>query len=101
MGTLLDQREVYLSVITEMEMLGYPGITDSEIKQIKQFIVDCQVFDISPTIKERTIELRRKHNLKLPDAIIAATAMEHNLPLISADGIFARIEDINFVHYSM
>ena len=62
LGTLLDQREVYLSVITEMEMLGYPGITDSEIKQIKQFIVDCQVFDISPTIKERTIELRRKYN---------------------------------------
>lgn len=101
LANLLDEREVFLSIITEMEMLGYPGISEAEIKQVKAFIVDCQVLDLTPAVKERAIELRRKYNLKLPDAIIAATAVEFNLPLISADNIFSRVAEMNFIHYTL
>ncbi len=101
LATLLDQREVFLSVITEMEMLGYPGISEQEIEQIKGFLQDCQVIDLSPAIKEKAIELRRTYGLKLPDAIIAATAVDLNLPLISADGIFSRITELDFVYYTL
>lgn len=41
MATLLDQREVFVSVISEMEMLGYPGISLSETYRIKDFLKDC------------------------------------------------------------
>ena len=100
LATLLDNREISLSVISEMEMLGYPGISEADIQKIKAFIADCQVYDLNAPIKERAIELRRTYNLKLPDAIIASTALELNLPLVSADGIFGRVTELNFVHYS-
>lgn len=100
--TLLDQREIFLSIITEMELLAYPNITEAEVAKIKAFIADCQVIEIGQDIKEKAIELRRQYNLKLPDAIIAATAIQHNLPLISADSVFLRLEEVmNFVHYTL
>ena len=101
LADLLDQREIYLSVITEMEMLGYPSISEAEKKCIKTFMLDCKVIDLNPAIKDRAIELRRQYNLKLPDAIIAATALDLYIPLVSADNIFTRISEINFVYYTL
>ncbi len=101
LADLLDQREIYLSVITEMEMLGYPSISEAEKKRIKTFMLDCKVIDLNPAIKEHAIELRRQYNLKLPDAIIAATALDLYIPLVSADNIFTRISEINFVYYTL
>ena len=40
---------------------------------------------ITPTIEERTIQFRRQHQTKLPDAIIAATAQTHGLELLTLD----------------
>ncbi|MBK7940107.1 MAG: type II toxin-antitoxin system VapC family toxin [Lewinellaceae bacterium] len=93
LANLLDQREIYISAITEMEMLGYPGITEAESERIRDFLNDCQLVEINAAVREKAIEIRRVHNLKLPDAIIAATAFHLNLPLVSADGDFSRIGD--------
>lgn len=101
LADLLDQREIYLSVITEMEMLGYPSISEVEKKRIKTFMLDCKVIDLNPAIKDLAIELRRQYNLKLPDAIIAATALDLYIPLVSADSVFTRISEINFVYYTL
>lgn len=101
LANLLDQREIYISAITEMEMLGYPGITEKESERIRDFLNDCQLVEINAAVREKAIEIRREHNLKLPDAIIAATAFHLNLPLVSADGDFSRIDDLNFVHYTL
>ena len=46
-----------------------------------------------------SIELRIKYNLKLPDAIIAATASYLNLPLISADRAFGKINEIQSIRF--
>lgn len=101
LANLLDQREIYISAITEMELLGYPGITEKESERIRDFLNDCQLVEINAAVREKAIEIRRVHNLKLPDAIIAATAFHLNLPLVSADGDFSRIGDLNFVHYTL
>lgn len=82
-------------------MLGYPGITEQEAERIHSFLNDCQLVEINAGVREKAIEIRRQHNLKLPDAIIAATALHLNLPLISADSIFSRIGELNFVHYAL
>ena len=50
-------------------------------------------------IKDISIDLRRNYKLKLPDAIIAATAIFLGIPLISADGHFDKIEDLVFIKY--
>lgn len=98
---ILDGKEVYISIITEMEMLGYPNITDVETAKIKAFISDCYLIDISNQVKERAISIRKQYNLKLPDAIIAASAFENQIPLISADTIFNRINELHFIEYSI
>ena len=99
LATALDQKEIYLSVISEMEVLAYPKISDAEIKDVKTFFSDCTIIELTAPIKERAILIRRTYNLKLPDAIIAASAIEANIPLISADSIFKRITELNFIQY--
>ena len=99
LATALDQKEIHLSVISEMEVLAYPKISDAEIKDVKTFFSDCTIIELTTPIKERAILIRRTYNLKLPDSIIAASAIEANIPLISADSIFKRISELNFIQY--
>lgn len=101
LSTLLEGKEIYISAITEMELLGYPNITQEEEHRIKFFLHDCTLVDINKDIKEKAIFIRKRYNLKLPDAIIAATSLQLEIALLSADGIFNRVEEINFVHYAV
>jgi predicted nucleic acid-binding protein len=97
--SLLDNKKIYLSVITELELLSYRGISEHESQIVRQFINDCIVVDINSGVKESCIAIRQKHQLKLPDAIIAATSLFLNMPLVSADKDFARLTDIEVVIY--
>ena len=54
----------------------------------------------SREIKKSAITIRKNYNLKVPDAIIAATAITKNFTLFSADDIFKRISQLNFVYVS-
>jgi len=82
---LLEGKEVYLSFITELELFGKKNLTASEKRKIHSFLGECIVVDINASIKTTVIKLREKYALKLPDAIVAATAIEYNLPLFTAD----------------
>jgi len=46
-----------------------------------------------------TISLRKVNNIKLPDAIIAATAMENNAVLVTADRRLLSLKDINTLEF--
>ena len=76
-------REVpIVSVISKIEVLGYP--MNKEIEEIfKSFFIDAHVLPITDEIIDRTIELSKIFKIKLPDALIAATALNNNLVLIS------------------
>lgn len=50
-------------------------------------------------IRDITIDLRRNYNLKLPDALVAATAIFLGIPLISADSHFEKVTELVFVKY--
>jgi len=63
------------------------------------FISDCIIIDINKEIKNRTTELRRIYRLKLPDAIIGATAAYLKQPLMTADRDFQKINAINIIFY--
>ena len=62
---------------------------------------NCIIVDLNQAIKSITIELKQKYKLKLPDAIIAATSIYMNLPLISADKDFDRISPLQFIRYEI
>lgn len=82
-------KKLGVSVISVMELLSFPEITDAEDKKIRAFLDRCEVLQITDDVKERTIQFRRKKKVKLPDAIIASSAMAQGKPLITADtGLF-------------
>ncbi len=57
------------------------------------FISNCFIIDYE--IKRQTIAIRKQTKTKLPDAIIAASAYVHKLPLLTADKGFTKIPDID------
>lgn len=95
----LEDKAFYLSSITELELLSFKGITETEETAIEFFLEECSIVDMNRGIKDISIDLRRNYKLKLPDAIIAATAIFLGIPLISADGHFDKIEDLVFIKY--
>lgn len=82
-GLLLDKAAV--SQITRMELLGYPKLTEQEDQAIREFIAACHVQLLSESIEAQAIELRRTGAFKLPDAIVAATAITGKLRLLTLD----------------
>lgn len=73
------------SSVTRMELLGFPDITQHEIKVISALLDRMTYTGINHSIEDQTITLKQQHRLKLPDAIIAATAIEHKIGLLTLD----------------
>ena len=84
-----------ISIITEIELLSYPAIKTDEIKTIQSFINEVTVVELKNPIKVETISLRKKYSLKVPDAIIAATALKLNAPLLTNDKKLLAISEID------
>lgn len=90
---ILEEKELYISFITQLEVLSYHGLSESEMKNVQDFINDCVIIEMSPYIKEYAVKFRRQWKLKLPDAIIAATSSFINAPLVTADKGFKKLEE--------
>ena len=71
-----------VSVITQIEVLGYNAPPEDE-QLLIDFIGDSEVLGISDLVVNQSIELRKQLKIKLPDAIIAATALVHGWKLVS------------------
>lgn len=96
----LDGQILCMSVITEMELLCKPNITTKERQLIRNFINDCFVIGLDDSIKERAIKIRLSANLKLPDAIVAASALKMSLPIITSDYQFHSVAALNVIAIS-
>ena len=95
----IRDKKIYISVISELELLAYNELTQQEIKLIQSFIRDIDIIDISLDIKALSIQLRRQTRLKLPDCIIAATSMVLQLPLITADKGMKQVLGLDLILY--
>jgi predicted nucleic acid-binding protein len=71
-----------VSVVTKIEVLGF-NASQQHYTTLCDFIDDATVWDLNDNVVEASIEIRKKHKTKLPDAIIAATALVYDLVLIS------------------
>ncbi|EEB74407.2 Hypothetical protein TAM4_1774 [Thermococcus sp. AM4] len=72
-----------ISIITKIEFLGWKGHTPEGFEKSKEFISFANIIPLTDEIADVAIELRRKVSIKLPDAVIAATALVHNLTLVT------------------
>lgn len=91
----LPSGQYFVSVITEIELLSYPSLSLDEETQIRDFLSKITVVGIESNIKELAIALRKQYRLRLPDAIIAATAQSFNATLFTNDVRLANLAGIN------
>jgi len=72
-----------VSVISKIELLGFPKLDTTSFETIKKFIKNAKIYHLNELIADKTINLRREYNIKLADAIIAATCLIYNFELIT------------------
>ena len=86
-----------ISFISEMELLGVFSISKVQKSNIQNIINECFVIDMNAEIKKYAIQIKQKYKIKLPDAIIAATAIQCNIPFITADADFKVVKELNLI----
>jgi len=98
---ILTGNEIYISFITELELLAFPGLEPREERKIQSLLKELKIIGINSEIKKRTIDIRSKYGLKIPDAIIAASAEYFKIPLVSGDKSFVKVESIDLIKYDI
>lgn len=93
-ASYLDGKQIWISVISELELFGKKGLTKTEKREIDFLIENCFVAELNTGIKSITKNLLQSASIKLPDAIIAATAIYLDLPLLTFDSDFARVPQL-------
>ncbi len=93
---LLDS-EWHYSFITEIELKGKFGISNLELRGINGMLSTCVKEPYSEEINKITIALKQEFKIKVPDAIIAATSIYKNIPLITFDKGFASIKSLDLI----
>lgn len=86
---------IALSIIAEMEYFSFSGLNDHDAGLYRVFKSRVKVFDVpadDEIFTRMVVMARQKYGLKLPDAIIAATARRNDLTLLTADDHFKKLK---------
>lgn len=91
--------ESNISFITEIELQAWKPLPNDDISVYVDFIDQSNIYGLSDSIIRNTIEIRRDFKLKVPDALIAATALTHGLTLIADnDKDFLKVKMIKYIN---
>lgn len=72
-----------IASVTRIEALGFAGISPEEESAILSFISASPAYALDDEVIEQAIKLRQQKKMKLGDVIIAATALEYDIPLVT------------------
>jgi predicted nucleic acid-binding protein len=96
--SLLQHQLPAISVITEIELLCWNSANEKDWEILQKFVRDSIIVELEQKIKITTIALRKTYRLKIPDAIIAATALVQNCLLLSHNTTdFKKIEGLQVI----
>ena len=85
--------------ITKIEVLGFPTIPANELLLLSSLFEESKTLDLSTPVVTQAIKLRQAKKMTLGDAIIAATAIEYNLELWTANtDDFKHIENLRVIN---
>lgn len=91
----LPKSPFFVSVISEIELLSYHLLDKSAQSKIEGFLSEITIIGLSESVKKLAILLRRDHQLKLSDAIVAATAPSLGATLVTNDAKLLRIPNLS------
>ena len=91
----LPEGRYNVSIITEIELLSFHQLSDSEEQQILEMLQSINKISLTDDVSHKTIQIRRHNNkLKLPDAVIAATTIINDAILLTNDQVFSSINGL-------
>jgi len=99
---LKDADWLGVSVISQIEFLVFPGLTQDDRQIFEQFLQRVEVLGlvaIDAVLIDKIIEIRQQHRLKLPDAVIAAMAIQNSANLVTADREFAKVTSLTVINW--
>jgi predicted nucleic acid-binding protein len=97
--SILEMHQPCISVITEIELMCWKVADKNDQALLQRFIQEITVVDLEKSIKIKTAEIRKSTRIKLPDAIIAATALVHKCTLLTRNyKDFANIPELNVIN---
>lgn len=77
--------DMYVSVLTKMELLSFHNLTSDEEAFIVDLLGDVIIVPLNPDVEDAAIRLRRATRRKMPDAIVAASAVVVSATLVTCD----------------
>ena len=90
-----EEVKIWISIISYMEVLSFNFLSSEEEKFVRDLLQEFFIIEINREIAEKTIQIRRKYKIRLPDAIICASASVTNAILITADTQLGKVREAN------
>ncbi|MEH1852640.1 MAG: type II toxin-antitoxin system VapC family toxin [Nostoc sp.] len=99
---LQDADWIGVSVISQIEFLAFSGLSQEDCQLFEQFLQRVEVVNLvasDAVLIKKIIEIRQQYRLKLPDAIIAAMAIQNSASLVTADQEFAKVTILTAINW--
>lgn len=98
LSAYLDHPDASVSIVSRIESLGFHRLTPAEGSKISGSLKLLAQLALDDDIAQRAIGLRQQRRMKLGDAIIAATALEYEVPLVTRNvGDFKHITGLRII----
>ena len=95
---IVDEESI-ISFISEIELQAWNPTDPDDMIIYSKFIAGSNIIRVDDAVIEMTIEIRKKQKLKIPDAIISATAIVNGFTLISDnDNDFKKIPGLKYIN---
>ncbi len=94
---LVEDKTLFISEITEMEIQCQADFTKSQRKELKLFLSTLSIIRLNDEIKETAIKIRLSIKMKLMDSIIAASSQTTNIPLVTCDLKFDSVKTAQII----
>ena len=91
-----------VSVISQIEFLAFSGLSQDDRQLFELFLQRVEIIGLvasDAALIEKIIEIRLQYRLKLPDAVIAAMAIQNSASLVSADTEFAKVTMLTVINW--
>jgi predicted nucleic acid-binding protein len=90
---------VIYSAITRIEVLGFPNLSEQEETAVRRLLNEFEEVAVSNAVVERTIQIRKLVRIKIPDALIAASADTAQAVVVTRNtSDFQRVPGLTVVH---
>ncbi len=99
LDAILGRHDLAVTSVSCIETLGYHRLSEAERFGLETAISRMSVLALDERVVEQAITLRQQHRRKLADAIIAATALAHRLPLVTRNvDDFKHVQELEIIN---